>query len=517
MIDNKTNRRVGALLQYGQMALNVIINLVYTPIMLRILGSSEYGIYNIASSAISYLGMLSLGFGSSYIRFYSRYAQTGDEQGVRRLNGLYLFVFALMGAVALAAGIIISCNVSLFFNETYTPDDLAIARKLMVLLAVNLAISFPASVFVSYISSQQKFIFQKLMNIGKTVFSPCLSIAILFLGHGSVGMAVVTTVVSLLVDICNVLYCLCKLKMRFSFGKPDFALFRSIAAFSFFIALNQITDQINWQTDKIILGKMINATAVAIYGVAAQLNSMYINMSLSVSSVFTPKIHKIVNSDAPEEEQNRILTDLFVKVGRIQYAVLMLILTGFIFFGQYFVRKWAGADFGASYYIALLLMVPTTIPSCQNLGIEIQRARNKHQFRSLVYFGMALLNVGISIVLTRYFGVIGVAAGTTISLLLANGLVMNIYYHKVMHINVILFWRNLLRMSLGLLIPVAAGIFVLAFVPISSLWQFILFIMAYGVVYALSMWFFGLNGYEKNLCFEPIRKLKGRKNATHEE
>ena len=508
MISNQTNRRAGILLQYGQMALNVILNLVYTPIMLRVLGSSEYGIYNIASSVISYLSLLSLRFGASYIRFYARYAKEGDEQGVRRLNGLYLFVFALMGLVALAAGILISCNVRLFFNETYTAGDLEIAQKLMLLLAVNLAISFPASVFVSYISSQQKFIFQKVMNIGKTIVSPCLSIAILLLGYGSVGMAVVTTIVSLGVDICNVLFCLCMLKMRFTFGKPDFGLLKSIAGFSAFIAINQIIDQINWQTDKIILGKMINATAVAIYGVASQLNSMYINMSISVSSVFTPKIHKIVNSDESQAEKEKTLTELFIKVGRVQYAILMLVLTGFIFFGQYFVKKWAGTDYGTSYYIALLLMVPSTISLCQNLGIEIQRAQNKHQFRSLVYLGMAILNVGISIFLAFRLGVIGVAVGTTIALVVANGIIMNIYYQRVLHINIARFWLNVLRMSLGLIIPVTVGILMRLYITMTSIWMFIIYVVVYSLIYAISMWFLGLNAYEKNLVLHALRRNK---------
>ena len=67
-----TQRKMGVFLQYGQMAIHAVISIIYTPIMLRILGSTEYGIYNLASSIIGYLSLLSLGFGGSYLRFYSR-------------------------------------------------------------------------------------------------------------------------------------------------------------------------------------------------------------------------------------------------------------------------------------------------------------------------------------------------------------------------------------------------------------------------------------------------------------
>ena len=486
--------------------------------MLRILGDSGYGIFSLASSIIAYLNLLSLGFGASYIRFYSKYKQSRDEEGVKKLNGLYMMVFSVIGVVALLFGLLFAFNVGIFFNETYTANDLYIAKILMIFLSVNLAISFPASVFVSYITSQEKFIFQKLLNMGKTVLSPCLCIAVLFLGYGSIGMVIVTTAVSLIIDFFNIGYCFGKLKMRFSFKKPNLGLLKEIAFFSIFIAINQIIDQINWQTDKLILGKMINASAVAIYAVAANINTMYLSFSTAISSVFTPIIHKIVNDqERTEEQKNKELTDLFVKVGRVQFLVLGLILTGFIFFGQFFIKKWAGNNYGDSYYIVLLLISPATIPLCQNIGIEIQRAKNKHQFRSIVYLVMALLNVGISILFTLWWDYFGTALGTTISLLIANGLIMNIYYQKELGINVLEFWKQILRMCLGLILPVAFGVILLIFISYTEIWQFLLLILAYCIIYAVSVWFLSMNRYEKELIIKPFKRVLKRNDKISKQ
>ncbi|MGN0811935.1 MAG: oligosaccharide flippase family protein [Candidatus Coproplasma sp.] len=518
VITLSNERKLGVVLQYAQMGLSIVIQLIYTPIMLRILGDSEYGIYSLASSIIAYLNLLSLGFGASYIRFYSKYKQAGDEEGVKQLNGLYMLVFSVIGIISLTAGLIIAFNVGIFFNDTYTANDLHIAKILMIFLSINLAISFPASVFVSYITSQEKFIFQKLVNMGKTVLSPCLCIAVLFLGYGSIGMVIVTTAVSLIIDFFNVGYCFGKLKMRFSFRKPNWVLLKEIAFFSVFIAINQIIDQINWQTDKIILGKMINASAVAIYAVAANINTMYLNFSTAISSVFTPRIHNIVNDqEKTESQKNKELTDLFVKVGRVQFLVLGLILTGFIFFGQFFISKWAGENYGDSYYVVLLLISPVTIPLCQNIGIEIQRAKNKHQFRSIVYLVMALLNVGISILFTFWWGYFGTALGTTISLLLANGLIMNVYYQMKLGINIIEFWKQILRMCLGLIIPVTFGVVLLMFIHYTEIWQFLLLIMAYCIIYAVSVWFLSMNRNEKDLIIKPIKRVIKRNDKVNKQ
>ena len=500
--------KLGIFLQYIQMAMSIIINLIYTPFMLKILGESEYGIYSLVSSIIAYLNLLSLGFGASYIRFYSKYKQCEDEEGIAKLNGLYLIVFTIMGIVALIIGLVLSFNVNIFFNDTYTPSDLYIAKILMIFLAVNMCISFPASVFVSYITSQEKFIFQKLVNIGKTVLSPLLCIVFLLNGFGSVGMVIVTTIISIIVDFINVFYCITKLKMKIVFKNIKFYLLKDIACFSVFIALNQIIDQINWQTDKIILGKMINASAVAIYSVASTINSMYINFSTATSSVFTPKIHRIVNSSEEEDVKNNKLTNIFISVGRVQFFILGLILTGFIFFGQYFIYRWAGEGYELSYYIILFLICPVSIPLCQNIGLEIQRAKNKHQFRSIVCIIMSVLNVIISILLCYLLGTIGTAIGTAISLLVANGLIMNIYYHKKLGINIISFWKSILSIFPSLIVPIIFGVFIITKVQYNNLFEFIFWLLCYSLVYVIFVLMFGTNKNEKNviMCFFKKKK-----------
>lgn len=506
---NSTQRKIGVILQYLQMGLSIIIQLIYVPIMLKILGDNQIGIYNIASSTISYLSLLSLGFGSSYLRFYTKFKQNNDENEIENLNGLYLIVFFAFGIIALIFGVILASNINLFFNETYTVEEKQIAKILMIILTINLAISFPASVFTSYITSQEKFIFLKLINMGKTIASPILCIVFLFLGYGSIGMVLVTTCVSIIVDTINVLYCFISLKMKISFRNPQFCLLKDIFVFSIFIAINQIIDLINWQTDKIILGKMINGGAVAIYTIGAQINTMFTQFSVAVSGVFAPKVNRIIMKN--DDNMDVQLTELFINVGRVQWFILMLIMLGFIFFGKYFIYMWAGEGYENAYYIAILLMIPAIVPLIQNVGIEIQRAKNRHQFRSIVYLIMAIVNVGVSIWFVSLWKEIGAAIGTTISLIIANGIIMNIYYHVSLKINIISFWKSIISTFPSLIIPSIFGFCLLLFYEYKSICDFLLLIIAFTLVYCISVYFFGINNKEKkvlNGLFRKIIKIK---------
>ena len=93
-----------------------------------------------------------------------------------------------------------------------------------------------------------------------------------------------------------------------------------------------------------------------------------------------------------------------------------------------FIQAWGGAEYAPAYWVALLLIGPVTVPLIQNIGIEIQRAKNMHQFRSKVYFCMAIGNAIVSVPLGMKFGGIGCALGTAISMIVGNGFIMNWYY-----------------------------------------------------------------------------------------
>ena len=505
----KSNQlKAGTILSYAQMLLGIIVGLVYTPIMIKLLGQSEYGLYVTVSSTITMLTVLSLGFNSSYIRYYSRYKKDNDYESIYKLNGLFLLIFLIIGAIALLCGLFLSFNLELVFDTGLTSEEYKIARVLMLLLTANLAVSFPMSVFQCIISAHERFIFLKLLGAVKTVLSPIVTLPILLLGYKSIAVVAVSVSLTLITDIIYFIYVIFVLKNRFIFKNFEKGIFKSLFTFTAFIAINLIVDQINWNVDKFLLGRFRGTVSVAIYSVGFVLYNYYMTFSTSISGVFTPRIHKIANETVGNKElQTQRFTELFTKVGRIQFLILMLLSTGIVFFGQAFISFWAGEGYENSYYVALLLVLPATIPLMQNVGIEVQRALNKHKFRSILYAGMALINLVSTIFLCQLYGEIGASLGTAISLIFVNGIIMNIYYHKECNINIIHFWKNILRQCVGLIIPVAIGIVIYKLVTITSIWQLLAWICVYAMTYCMSMFFLGMNTYERNLILKPIKRI----------
>lgn len=67
------------------------------------------------------------------------------------------------------------------------------------------------------------------------------------------------------------------------------------------------------------------------FSLAIQLKGMFYLFSSAISSVFLPKVTRMVTSNTTAKE----ISDLFIKTGRIQYAVISYIIVGFVIFGNH--------------------------------------------------------------------------------------------------------------------------------------------------------------------------------------
>ena len=192
---------------------------------------------------------------------------------------------------------------------------------------------------------------------------------------------------------------------------------------------------------------------------------------------------------------------------------MALIITGFVIFGKYFITLLYGESYETAYYMACILMIPVTIPLIQNVGLNIIQAKNKYKFRTVVFFFIAIANVMVSIPLSKLYGGIGAAMGTGLSLIIGQVIIMNVYYQKKIHINIIKFWKEILKMSIPVIICFALGLFSYKIIGNRGIIVFILEIVVYTAIYILLMWNFGMNLDEKNLFkrMVNIALKKGKK------
>lgn len=495
--------KIGAILSYIIIFANMIIGVLYTPILTSKLGQSEYGLYSLVTSIISYLTILDFGFGNAIIIYTARYRVNGEKEKQQKLHGMFVLIYTIIGIIAGIIGAIIWLNADTLFANSMSVEEIGKAKILLGILTFNLIVTFPLSVFSSIITAYEKFVFAKVLNLARIILNPIIMIILLNIGYKSVALVILTTVLNVTTLILNYIYCRKNLKIKLKFGKLDFSLLKEIMAYSVWIFLNSIMDKINWALDQFILGIYAGTVAVAVYSVAGNLNQMYMNFSTAISGVLLPRVTEMEERKATDQE----FTDVFIRTGRIQYIVMALIMSGFILFGREFINLlWVGPDYDESYFIACLLMIPSTIPLIQNVGLNILQAKNKYKFRVMILLIFAVVNVIVSIILAQIYGGIGAAMGTALSNILGQIIFMNIFYYKKIKIDIPLFWKNILKMTLPMLIAVIVSIIIKEVWTINSSLTLISQILIYVILYGILVWKKSMNDDEKNMVKKILKR-----------
>ena len=191
-------RKMGTLLSYAYIIITNTISLFYTPYMLRMMGQSEYGLYGTASSFISYLSVLNFGIGGAYIRFNARARATGDKNEERRLNGMFLSVFAVLSLLVLIIGLIFIALAGQLVKGTFTPQELFKLRFIMLILILNMMLSFVCNVFMMALQAHEQFGFIRIVLLIAGVIQPVVNVVALSFG----GRSITITFISF-VHICS--------------------------------------------------------------------------------------------------------------------------------------------------------------------------------------------------------------------------------------------------------------------------------------------------------------------------
>lgn len=496
-------RKAGAILTYVHIILSNTIALIYTPFALRMLGQSQYGLFGTANSFTQYLSLLSLGIGGAYIRWNTKYRAVNDEDGERKLNGMYFTIFSILSVVALVvgSGLIVASNY--VFANSFSNSEIHDLKYIILFNVINVSMVLFFTPITANIMAYEKFFVLKIVTIISAVISPIGNVIILLSGGKAVFLTFFSIIVSSINFVIFFIYARRRLNMKFIFRGFDKKVIKEIVIFSSFLFINSLTDLLTDSTDNIILGATCGTVAVAIYTVGHSFKNYFLQFSTAVSSVFVPKVNQLVM----EHNDNNVLTELMIRVGRIQFYIGSLILLGYIAVGKPFVCLWAGDDYKSAYWIGLFLLAGAYVPLFQNVGLEIQKAKNKHKVRSVVYLCVAIFNMVLTIPFSIIWEGVGAALATFIACVIGNVIFMNVYYQKGIGLNMTYFWVNILKIVPSFIPTVIVAILINCFLPVYEIKWLFVSMLTICIVYVVSIYVWAMNSYEKELFLGPIKKI----------
>lgn len=492
--------KVGAIISYIALFVNVLIGLLYTPWLINTIGKSDYGLYTLAMSIIGLLAF-DFGLGHATTKFVSQYLAEGRQDKVNNLLGLIYKLYLWVDVV-----LIIVLGVMYFFlPQIYTgltPNEMERFSKVFLMAALFCVISFPFIPLNGILTSYEKFIQLKTCDLIHKLFIVVTMSVCLLLGHGLYALVLVNSIAGILVIGLKLWVVKKDTPLSVNLKFKDNGILKTIGKFILWVTVAALMQRLIFNIAPSILGILSDSTAIAILGIVITLEGYVYLFANAINGMFLPRVSRLL-----KDNDNDAILELMTRVGRLQIYVIGFICVCLISLGKHFVSVWIGDGYELVYPCLLLVVIPSFFHLPQEIGHTCVIAANKVKKQAIVYVVMGLANVILSIPLTMQFGVIGMCASIFVAYLIRT-IGLDIIFYKDLHINIAKFFRNsFLKMLIPLLLSCIIGISINKFLPIGGWLGLTVKGVCVFASFAFVMWITCMNKYEKDLVITPIRKM----------
>lgn len=496
--------KIGAILSYISIALNIIAGLVYTPWMIKQIGQSKYGLYTLANSLIT-LFIMDFGLGSATTRYISKYRAEGNEEKVNDFLGAIYKLYLIIDAIIFLIFIVLF----FFLDKIYvnlTIDELEQFRVVYVIAASFAVLHFPFITQNGILTAYEKFVAQKTVDIIYRFLIVGFTIISLLLGLGLYALVAVQAVVGLIVIIIKFVILKTSVPAKVNFKYADKSLYKTIFSFSIWITVSMIAQRLVFSITPTILGITASTIAIATFGVVTTIEGYVYTITNAINGMFMPKISKLFADSGQEGEAEKKIKPLFLNVGRFQYALNGLIVIGFALIGKQFITLWMGSGYDAAYWGILLVIVPGLFYNSLQIANTTMLVKNKVRLQAFINLITGVTNVILSFILSSILGAIGACLSIFAAYML-RAVIMNIVTGKVLRFEIFSFIKNCyIRMSMPIVLTFVVASIINYFIPNSGWLTLVLQGGIIVLVYLAFICFLGLRKEERKVLFAKINK-----------
>lgn len=492
----------GAIISYVSIFLNIVISLVYTPWMIHQIGVSDYGLYSLVGTFLGYF-MLDFGLAGTITRFVAKYRAEGDETKVANMLGLTARVYLVMDAIIFAIVFILYFFLTDIFGGGLTPEELEKLKVLYCIAGTFSVLSFLFKPVSGAMMAYEYFVENKSLDMLVRVGTVVFIVIMLLLGGNVYHLVFITGFVGFAVALLRYTVFFMKSKLKINWSYCEKAELIGLFSFSVWVLVVQLSQMFRLSLIPTILGIFNNTTEISIFSVGKNLEGMIYTIAAALIGLFLPMVSRMVHSG-----DRKGIMDLMIRVGRIQLYLILLIFSGFVVFGQSFIRLWVGETFNDSYYVFLLLTFVNILSLTMHIGMDLVYAENRIKHTATRVLISSLIGLLLSIILAPKYGAIGCAAATGFALVLTQILYID-FYKNNLGLDMGCFFKNChLKIMPLIMVYAVFAYLVCRNLAINSWLMLVVVIGIYTLGYLAISWFFLTNDYEKSLILGIIKKRK---------
>lgn len=388
-----------------------LITFALTPMLIRHLGDFQFGMWVLVMSVIDYSGILDLGIRPTLHRYVAKLSGANARRELNEIIGSALVISCVTAALVILFTLICLPIVPHVFGVT--GPAVVTFRWVLFLLGLNLAILFPSGVLGAYLCGVQRFDLFNLLSVVSTAVRAILVVIVLQMGRGVVAVAMVTLITSVLSFFLHrVVVRRSDPEVSLSLRQANWGRVLELGSFSFYVLLNSMGDYLRFCTDSIVIGRFLMIALITPFSVAGRLMDYFRTIISGLAGPLVPKMSEMIGRGKSDA-----VVSLFLKGTRA--AALLSGFIGAMAFlnGKALLHFWVGQRFESSYNILLILTIGYVFTLAQLPANVAIYAFARHQLLGWWTLIEGAMNLVLSIYWGRKFGLVGVALGTTVPML----------------------------------------------------------------------------------------------------
>jgi O-antigen/teichoic acid export membrane protein len=265
----------------------------------------------------------------------------------------------------------------------------------------------------AYLCGVQRFDLFNVLAVASTAVRAILVVIVLELGRGVVAVAAVTLITSILSLLLHrAVVRRSDPEVALSLRQANWKRVRELGSFSFYVLLNSMGDYLRFCADSIVIGRFLMIALITPFSVAGRLMDYFRTIISGMSGPLVPKMSEMIGRGKSEA-----VVGLFLK-GTQAAALLSGFIGAMVFLnGKALLHFWVGQRFESSYDLLLILTVGYVFTLAQLPANVVIYAFARHQLLGWWTLVEGAMNLMLSIYWGRQFGLVGVALGTTVPML----------------------------------------------------------------------------------------------------
>jgi O-antigen/teichoic acid export membrane protein len=384
---------------FASQAALALVGLVATAILVRALGIERFGAWSLVGAVVAYLGLFDLGLGVALVRRIAAVnGAAADRDGAARALGATLVATLALGALAASLVFLLASNLAhwLRIPDAHTAEFVTALR----VSGAAAALALPGVVLGAVPTAFQRL--DALVRL-ETMVS---AVTIMWQAGAALGGGgLVTLAVVSLAGRAASLGGRLVLAWRMV-GPPAgvdwrYPFWRELGRFGALKLVHQLASQLVLYLDRLLVGALVSASAVAYYTVSLELAQRLLVVQQNVAAAFYPAACALATERAA-------FTRLYVRTSRVVSLFTLPLAAALAIAAEPVLRVWVGEPF-VEPSAALLRVVALAYGGMALTAVPAGAADAlNHPEIAARYatFGVAL-NVALALLLIPPFGPIG--------------------------------------------------------------------------------------------------------------